>query len=97
MVSLQLAVKERFFREIESGEKTEEYRLYKVFWRKRLTDLETGEPKNFDEIIITLGYPKAGDEAKTIIRPWRGFTIKPIIHPLFGSQPVKVFAIRVNL
>lgn len=96
MKTLTLAVKEKYFNEIQSGEKTEEYRLFKVHWRKRLTDLEDGAPKHFDRIVITLGYPKAGDTLRTIIRPWRGFEIKIITHPLFGKLPVKVFAIKVN-
>ncbi len=45
---------------------------------------------------MTLGYPKADDLSKRIERPWRGFEIRRITHPLFGKLPVWVFAIKVN-
>ena len=96
MKLLHLSLKEEYFRAIESGEKTEEFRLFNRYWRKRLTDLEDGSPNHFDGIVLTLGYPKADDLSKRIERPWRGFEIKRITHPLFGKLPVRVFAIKVN-
>ena len=55
-----------------------------------------GSPQHFDGIVLTLGYPKADDLSKRIERPWHGFEIKRITHPLFGKLPVRVFAIKVN-
>lgn len=69
MKLLHLPLKEQYFREIESGEKTEEFRLFNRYWRKRLTDLEDGAPKDFDGIVLTLGYPKSDDLSKRIERP----------------------------
>ncbi|MBU3842402.1 MAG: hypothetical protein IAA47_05395 [Candidatus Fusobacterium pullicola] len=48
---LKLAVKKKYFNEIKQGTKTEEYRLVKKYWGKRLL-------KEYDEVHITLGYPK---------------------------------------
>ena len=96
MKRLHLSLKEEYFRAIESGEKTEEFRLFNRYWRKRLIDLEDGSPNHFDGIVLTLGYPKADDLSKRIERPWHGFEIKRITHPLFGKLPVRVFAIKVN-
>lgn len=93
---LHLSLKREYFVAIRSGEKVEEFRLYNRYWRKRLTDLEDGAPKDFDRIVLTLGYPKSDDLSKRIERPWRGFEIRRITHPLFGKLPVRVFAIKVN-
>ena len=96
MKLLHLPLKEEYFRAIESGEKTEEFRLFNRYWRKRLIDLEDGSPQHFDGIVLTLGYPKKDDTAKRIERPWLGYELKRITHPLFGKLPVRVFAIKVN-
>ncbi|MFA0809429.1 ASCH domain-containing protein [Microbulbifer epialgicus] len=87
---LRLAVKGIYFHQIKAKEKKEEYRLYNEYWIKRL------EGKAFDEIHITLGYPRSGDIERTLIRPWRGFRKKVISHKHFGIQKVQVFAIIVN-
>jgi hypothetical protein len=90
MQILRLPVKRVFFNGIKSGAKVWEYRLYNEYWRKRI------EGKFFDNIIITLGYPKNGDDSRIIKRPWKGYFIRDIIHPVFGKDSVTVFSIRVN-
>lgn len=87
---LRLPVKALYFYQIRDLEKPEEFRLANDYWRKRL------ENKTFDEVHITLGYPKAGDQDRTVIRPWRGFRRKWIKHEHFGEEAVDVFAIIVN-
>ncbi|MND22402.1 hypothetical protein D3C80_127810 [compost metagenome] len=87
---LHLPVKTQYFHEIKAGTKTFEFRLTTDHWRKRI------EGREFDEVHIKLGYPKAGDHSRTLVRPWRGFELQIIIHPHFGAGPVEVFAIRVN-
>jgi len=87
---LHIHVEKKYFDEIKSGKKVEEYREYKKHWFNRLHN------KCFDKILIKCGYPKAGDTEKIIERPWRGYTVKQIQHEKFGPQPVHVFAIRVN-
>jgi hypothetical protein len=98
MTKLHLALKEEYFKAIKAGTKPEEYRLANDYWRKRLI---VGGPKgvlarSFEGIVLTWGYPKAGDPERTIELPWRGWTLKTITHPLFGPDPVKVFAIKVS-
>jgi hypothetical protein len=46
--------------------------------------------------VLKKGYPKRDDSARTLIRPWAGFSLKTITHPHFGAEPVQVFAITVN-
>lgn len=91
MKNLQLAVKGEYFDGIKSGEKTEEYRLVNGYWRKRLVG------RDFDRLIITKGYPKRDDASRRIECKYRGYEIKEITHPHFGSEPVEVFAIKVEL
>lgn len=90
MTVLHLPLKAEYFNAIAAGTKPEEYRLCTPYWRKRL------EGRVYDSIALTLGYPPAGDAARRLVRPWRGYTVKTITHPHFGAEPVEVFAIRVN-
>ncbi len=86
---LHLALKAEYFDAIQDGSKREEYRLDTPFWRKRLWNRE------YDEIVLTKGYPKAGDAERTMVLPWLGYVVKRITHPHFGPDPVTVFAIHV--
>ena len=99
MATLQLAVKGEYFDAMKRGEKTEEYRLVNDYWRKRLVNMkESGQiGRKYDRLIITRGYPKKNETSKRIDIPYDGWTIKTIIHPHFGPEPVKVFAIKVNI
>ena len=90
MRRLTLALKGEYFDEIKAGTKTEEYRLMGYFWALRL------ENRRYDQIILTRGYPKRTDAARRLVLPWRGYTIKTITHPHFGSAPVLVYAIDVS-
>ncbi len=92
MADLVLPLKREYFEAIRDGAKTEEYRLCTPYWQKRLAS-----PFGlYDRIVLTLGYPKRGDESRRIIRPWQGYTIKTITHPHFGPEPVTVYAINVK-
>jgi hypothetical protein len=90
MSDLHLALKAEYFEAIRAGTKTEEYRLTTPYWRKRL------EGRSFDQIELTWGYPKADDQSRRLLRPWRGYRIITITHPHFGDDPVEVFAIDVT-
>ena len=98
MANLQLAVNGEYFDAMKRGEKIEEYRLFNEYWRRRLV-CEAWEdfPRKFDRLIITRGYPRADDHDRRIDIPYDGFEIKTITHKHFGDQPVKVFAIKVNI
>ena len=91
MVNLQLAVKGEYFDLMERGEKTEEFRLVNPYWGRRIFG------RDYDRLIITRGYPKKDDTSRRIDIPYDGFEIKTITHKHFGDQPVKVFAIKVNI
>ena len=91
MANLQLAVNGEYFDQMKRGEKVEEYRLVNPYWSKRLVD------RKYDRLIITRGYPKRDDASKRIDVPYAGYEVKVITHPHFGPDPVKVFAIKVNI
>lgn len=88
---LQLAVNGEYFDAMKRGEKTEEYRLVNAYWGKRLFG------RDYDRLVITRGYPRKDDASRRIDVPYDGFEIKTITHKHFGSKPVKVYAIKVNL
>lgn len=87
---LTLNLKREYFEQIKSGIKTEEYRLCTPYWQKRL------EGKTFDKVIIKLGYPKNDEIEKIMEFPWKGYKKRKITHKHFGSDPVKVYAIKVG-
>ena len=60
------------------------------YWTKRLVN------KNYDNVIICLGYPNKNDKEKRLKFPYRGYTIKTITNPHFGKNPVDVFAIELK-
>ncbi|MFL9880842.1 ASCH domain-containing protein [Herbaspirillum rhizosphaerae] len=91
MADLILPVKAIYFHQIREGSKPEEFRLDNEYWRKRLVG------KTFDRVIVTLGYPKAGDTSRRVIRPWRGYVMRTITHEFFGNMPQHVFAINVSV
>lgn len=90
MSALHLALKAEHFAAIAANEKPYEFRLYNEYWRKRIEDRE------FDEIVLTLGYPAKTDVARRMKRPWQGYLTVSIVHKEFGPEPVKAFAIIVN-
>lgn len=87
---LMLPLKALYFDQIKAGTKSEEYRLCTPYWRKRL------EGKVFSHIVLTKGYPAAGDTERRLTLPWHGYTVKTICHEFFGPEPVEVFAIKVS-
>jgi hypothetical protein len=90
IMKLQLALKSEYFDAIQSGEKTEEYRLANDYWRKRLVG------RDYDSIILTKGYPRRNDKSRRMEFRFQRPTIKTITHPHFGLDPVEVFAIPVG-
>jgi hypothetical protein len=90
MTTLTLHLKKQYFDAIADGIKIEEYRRITPYWKKRI------EGKNYETITLLCGYPRRGDESKTLILPWRGYEPIGITHPHFGKFPVDVYAIRVE-
>lgn len=85
-----MPLKAVYFHQIKTGEKTEEYRLCTPYWSQRLVGRE------YDQIVLTLGYPAREDTERRLVRPWRGFTVKTLQHHHFGDKPVTVYAINVR-
>jgi len=83
---LSLNVCKEYFIAIQEGMKTEEYRLVKPYWEKRMA-------KNYDEVHILCGYPRKNDHSRRLVFPYNGYEIREIIHAHFGVYPVNVFAI----
>ena len=88
--TLHLNLKGEFFDQVTTGAKLFEYRLRSEYWRKRL------EGRSYQRVLVKKGYPRAGDKQRIVERPWRGYEEQIITHPHFGSEPVEVYAIRVN-
>ncbi len=53
---LYLTLKKEWFDMIASGEKKEEYREIKDYWRKRLYESDEITPKSFDKVVFKNGY-----------------------------------------
>jgi len=88
-MNLTLPVKAQYFRDIQNRTKREEYRLVTDYWTKRL------QRRIYENVIITLGYPRRDDTERRIALPWGGYEIKTITHPEWNNKPVKVFAIAI--
>lgn len=89
MTDLVLPLKAEYFDAIRDGRKVEEFRERTPYWRRRL------EGRTFDRVVLTKGYPAAGDESRRLVCEWRGYRETTITHPHFGPTPVEVFAIDV--
>jgi hypothetical protein len=90
MSDLVLHLKYKFFDQIKRGEKTEEYRETKDYWRRRL------EGRTFDRIVIVRGnYGNEKRPENVLVFPWNGYTVKK-----FGSwerqEMAEVFAITLR-
>jgi hypothetical protein len=83
---LFLILKTQYFREIEAGTKTSEYRLATDYWLRRLTSID------WQFVTFQLGYAAhASRLRKKIVR----IDLVTIEHELFGNQPVEVFEIKI--
>ena len=89
--TLHLALCKKYFDEIKAGTKPFEFRLATTYWRRRL------EGREYDDIVITWGYPSRDDESRHLHRPWLGCELRTITHEHFGKAPVLLFAITVNM
>lgn len=70
MKILHMLLKKKWYRMIESGEKTEEYREMKPYWADRLVDKvkywigPRTIYRRYDAVEFTLGYPKKEDKTR---------------------------------
>lgn len=84
MKILHLHVKKKYWPEVRSGKKKEEYREIKGYWRTRLK-------KNYTHIYYWLAYT-----SQKMVFKYNGFTTKRICHPEFKNQEIDVFAIDIS-
>lgn len=91
MADLTIAINGIYFDQIKAGAKLEEYRLVNAYWMKRLFN------RQYERLILTRGYPRKDDEDRRINFKYRGFQVKTITHPHFGAEPVRVFAIKIDM
>ena len=89
-MNLILPLKSEYFYAIKNKTKTEEFRLCTLYWKKRI------EGKRYENVILTLGYPRSDDHERRIVLPWKGWTMRVITHHHFGPNPVSVYAINVE-
>ena len=89
MANLVLNLKKEYFGAIRDGSKEYEYRLMTPYWKSRI------EGREYNSLIIRLGYPKAGDSERELCFPYCGYEVQQIVHPHFGDTPVDVYAIKI--
>ncbi|MFL9995264.1 hypothetical protein PQR34_32295 [Paraburkholderia sediminicola] len=87
---LTLRLKAIYFHDIAACVKPLEYRLATPYWRKRI------EGRQYDYVLLTLGYPARSNLGLQMLKPWRGYFERPLVHPHFGADAVDVFAIDVT-
>jgi hypothetical protein len=68
MKTLNLTIKKEWFEKIASGEKKNEYRLYKDYWIKRL--MKGGNPyaavREFEEVQFSAGYHRNAPRMRVV-------------------------------
>ena len=90
MKILDLPLKKKWYEMIESGEKTEEYREYKDYWRKRLIDMDTLRPKPYTHVRFRYGYTK-----RTMLFKIDCITVG-VGNPDWGAPEYPVFIIKFH-
>ena len=98
--TLPLTINKKWFDQIVSCEKTEEYREVKGYWVKRLTNQNDDGTvngnsfyKNFRFVKFTNGY---GKNKPWIIVEFKGINMKEIEHEHFFDNKIDVFAIQLG-
>lgn len=90
-MNLTLPVKKEYFDLIKSGKKLVEYREVKPYWSRRLMC------KDYDNIVITLGYPKKDDLSKRIVFKYRGYSTVFVKHEFFDiNKRTHLYAIPLE-
>jgi len=90
MKTLDLPLKKKWYEMIESGEKREEYRECKDYWRKRLIDLYTLRPKPYTHVRFRYGFTK-----RTMLFKIDSITIN-VGNPDWGAPFYPVFIIKFH-
>lgn len=86
MKILHLHVKFKYYKEVQEGIKTEEYREYKPYWDNMLVP-----EKDYDLIYYYKGYTK-----EKMVFKFTCCTLKVVKHEQFGNVPTWVYAIELK-
>lgn len=86
---LRLNLKRKWWEKIRDGSKTVELRRATEYWQTRLIG------RSYDEIHLCLGYPRRGDESRTLKRKWRCVAKEMVQSDEFGPEPVEAYVIDV--
>jgi len=89
MKILHLTLKKKWFDMIASGEKKEEYREVKPYWRKRLND-KNDNYREFDIVRFKNGYQK---NAPFVDVELRGINLANTGKQEWGAEPFQVYYI----
>jgi len=90
MKVLTLALKGKWFNQVKLGEKGCEFRLVNDYWTKRLKGRE------YDKIVLTLGYPKKSDASRRLEFPWNGYTVAWVKSEEWNNEPQLCFCIKLD-
>ena len=75
MKTITLSLKKQWFDMVKAGDKKEEYREIKPYWKTRLRNIVFKTDfsrvyegfRRYDRIVFTLGYPKADDTDRRLV------------------------------
>ena len=75
---LTFNVKKEWFEKIKSGEKKHEYRVFSLYWAKRLGNAFRNNNFGFGmECKFALGYPNKNDNSRILRAKIKGITLLP--------------------
>ena len=87
MSKLFIIVKNQYFQDIVSGNKTREYRRYTPYWISRIVERE------YTHIIFQNGY----NSAKRVQVSYLGYEVQTLQLDFFGPLPIKLFILKISL
>jgi hypothetical protein len=87
MKPLFLILQKKWFDQIKSGEKREEYREAKPYWVNRI------EGREYSHIIFQNGY---ASDAPRIEIEYKGYYKKKLKHEFFNNKQVTVYALKLG-
>ena len=87
MKKLFLNIKKTYFEQIRNGTKTEEYRLYKPYWIKKILN------RDYTHLIFRNGYSRNAPEIQV---EYLGYEIKKLTREFFGNEEVTVFVLKIG-
>lgn len=90
-MNLTLHLKKKWWDQIHSGKKKAEYRLATPYWKKRL------EGRDYEHIILKLGYPKEDNDSRSMIFAWNGASLTNVISSEWNYESKRVYEIPLSV